>query len=158
ESAESRGRRIDALLARSSAARRALEPAELVIVGPVNAGKSTLFNALVGEARAIVDAEPGTTRDRLRARAQLGPWPVWISDTAGEGELPGGRDAWVGEEDQDRARRAAARADLVLRLERLDSLRVRDGQAASGERGREVRVHTFADLVEPGSRPERAIS
>lgn len=158
ESAQARERRIGALLARWGAARRALEPAEIVIVGPVNSGKSTLFNALVGEARAIVAPEPGTTRDRLRARAQLGRWPVWISDTAGERELPRGPAASVEEEGQERARRAAARADLVLRLERLDPLRPRGAASETGERARELRVHTFADLVEPASRPEGAIS
>ena len=45
--------------------------ARVVLYGPVNAGKSTLFNRLVGDARAIVDAEPGTTRDALEAKLEL---------------------------------------------------------------------------------------
>jgi tRNA modification GTPase len=47
-----------------------------VIAGPVNAGKSTLFNRLLGERRAIESVLPGTTRDVVRARAQLGRYPV----------------------------------------------------------------------------------
>jgi len=156
---EGREQGIDHLLSRWSVARRAFEAVEIVIVGPVNAGKSTLFNALVGEARAIVDPEPGTTRDRLRARAQLGAWPVWISDTAGERDLsPSATEASVEREGQERARRAAARADLVLRLERLDPSRASVGLPGRETSEREVRVHTFADLVESGSRGANALS
>lgn len=57
--------------------------ARVVLFGPVNAGKSTLFNALVGADRALVDAEPGTTRDTLEARVELGGLAVTLVDTAG---------------------------------------------------------------------------
>jgi tRNA modification GTPase len=71
------------LEARSRAVAPALSPARVLLAGPVNAGKSTLFNALVGETRAITSAEPGTTRDLLIEPAQLGAWPVLVLDTAG---------------------------------------------------------------------------
>ncbi len=57
--------------------------ARVVLYGPVNAGKSTLFNALVGASRALVDAEPGTTRDMLEARVELAGLAVTLIDTAG---------------------------------------------------------------------------
>ncbi len=57
--------------------------ARVVLYGPVNAGKSTLFNALAGASRALVDAEPGTTRDTLEARLELAGLAVTLIDTAG---------------------------------------------------------------------------
>jgi tRNA modification GTPase len=57
--------------------------ARVVLYGPVNAGKSTLFNRLLGEGRALVDAEPGTTRDALEARLELDGLAVTLVDTAG---------------------------------------------------------------------------
>ena len=55
----------------------------VVIAGRPNVGKSSLFNALVGEARAIVTDIPGTTRDAIEIRVDLDSWPVRIVDTAG---------------------------------------------------------------------------
>jgi tRNA modification GTPase len=57
--------------------------AQIVLYGPVNAGKSTLFNVLVGEDRALVDEEPGTTRDVLQARIEFEGIPAILVDTAG---------------------------------------------------------------------------
>ncbi len=143
-----RGRALAALLARWSVARRALEPAEVVLAGRANAGKSTLFNVLLGESRALVSAEPGTTRDRVRARARFGAWPVWISDTAGEREPTSD----VEREGRERARRARASADLVLWLEPLG------GDALEAAPERAVVVRTFADRSTSSSRPRDAIS
>lgn len=55
----------------------------VAIVGPPNAGKSTLFNALTGQEAAVVSAAPGTTRDWLEARGEIGGFPVAWLDTAG---------------------------------------------------------------------------
>lgn len=63
--------------------------AKVVLYGPVNAGKSTLFNAWAGEERALVDAEPGTTRDSLEAVVEWQGLKVMLVDTAGLRENPG---------------------------------------------------------------------
>jgi len=54
-----------------------------VVVGPPNAGKSTLWNQLLGEERALVSPYAGTTRDRLEAPVQLGGLRLRLVDTAG---------------------------------------------------------------------------
>jgi len=111
---------LAALLEAGRRARFALHPIQVVLAGPVNAGKSTLFNALVGHARAIVSAVPGTTRDLVSEPAQLGAWPVILSDTAGErvgfaqaAEDPAGEIERAGLR---LARRLGAQAGLVLWL------------------------------------------
>ncbi len=63
-------------------------PAEVALVGRVNAGKSSLLNALAGQERAIVDEEPGTTRDAVVAEVALDGVAVTLVDTAGEREDP----------------------------------------------------------------------
>lgn len=61
----------------------------IVLIGPVNAGKSTLLNCLCGRNRALVDAEPGTTRDFLEADIELEGMAAMLVDTAGLREKPG---------------------------------------------------------------------
>lgn len=68
-------------------AERRLQPAVLhrvVLAGLPNAGKSTLFNALLGRAAAIVSAERGTTRDWLRAEVEWSGCSIELCDTAGQ--------------------------------------------------------------------------
>ncbi|SVE62577.1 uncharacterized protein METZ01_LOCUS515431, partial [marine metagenome] len=57
--------------------------AVVVLCGPPNSGKSTLFNALIGSDRAIVNKEPGTTRDLLDALIIIDGVPITLVDTAG---------------------------------------------------------------------------
>jgi tRNA modification GTPase len=59
------------------------EGLRLAIVGPPNAGKSSLINALARRDIAIVSETPGTTRDVIGVRLDLGGYPVHVSDTAG---------------------------------------------------------------------------
>ncbi|TVP44363.1 MAG: tRNA uridine-5-carboxymethylaminomethyl(34) synthesis GTPase MnmE [Gemmatimonadales bacterium] len=59
------------------------EGATVVFAGRPNAGKSSLFNALVGRERALVADEPGTTRDAVDARMELSGFPFTLVDTAG---------------------------------------------------------------------------
>lgn len=85
----------------------------VVLAGPPNAGKSTLFNALVQQEAAITAAEPGTTRDVLTFAASLDGVPFTFVDTAGL------RDEGAGEIERigiARARAAAEKADLILWL------------------------------------------
>lgn len=56
---------------------------QLSLIGAPNAGKSTLFNALIGEERALVSPEAGTTRDYIQALIHIGPYCVCLNDTAG---------------------------------------------------------------------------
>ena len=55
----------------------------VAIVGRPNVGKSTLFNRLAGKQLALVDDQPGLTRDRREAETELGPCAVTLIDTAG---------------------------------------------------------------------------
>jgi len=82
----------------------------VVLCGPPNVGKSTLMNALSGSARAIVSAQPGTTRDVLTAELDLGGMLVTLTDTAGLHEV----EEEVEQEGIRRALAAVDEADLVL--------------------------------------------
>ena len=74
---------LKALLATAPTGELVREGAIVVIAGPPNAGKSSLFNALLGRSRAIVTELPGTTRDALEAVIDTGEWPLRLVDTAG---------------------------------------------------------------------------
>ena len=129
----------------------------VAILGRPNAGKSTLFNALVGSPRAIVTEVPGTTRDALEATLDVSGIPVTLVDTAGlrDTEDPVERIGVA------RARAEAQRADAVLY--------VLDGEAGETDQDREAMaglldgerpvllVLNKSDRLTPGARaPERA--
>lgn len=83
----------------------------VAIVGAPNAGKSTLFNRLIGRRRSIVSEQPGVTRDRLMERCDLFGLPILLVDTGGV--VPGATDvmtAGVREE----AMKAVHEAELIL--------------------------------------------
>lgn len=75
--------RIAGLVATAPEGERLHDGALLVIAGPPNAGKSSLFNALLGRERAIVTDIPGTTRDAIEAAAVIEGFPFRLVDTAG---------------------------------------------------------------------------
>lgn len=101
-----------ALLATWDEGRLLREGARVVIMGRPNAGKSTLFNALLGHDRAIVTAIPGTTRDVLEERLVLDGIPLRVLDTAGLREA----ECEIEREGIRRARVHSAAADLALYL------------------------------------------
>lgn len=72
------------LAASAPAGVRAVTGARVALVGPVNAGKSTLLNALAGRPRALVSPTPGTTRDVVETTVQLPELRITLLDTAGE--------------------------------------------------------------------------
>src|SRR5207245_3626724 len=75
--------RLAGLLATAPEGERLREGALLVIAGRPNAGKSSLFNALLGRERAIVTEVPGTTRDAIEAYTVIEGFPFRLVDTAG---------------------------------------------------------------------------
>ncbi len=110
--------RMRGLAATVRAGRARIDGLRVALYGAPNAGKSTLFNALVGDDRALVHAEPGTTRDVVEARTfAAGVTLTWL-DTAGirriDAELGGaGRIEAAGIE---RAQATVATADIVIWL------------------------------------------
>jgi GTP-binding protein len=88
-------------------------PFKLAIVGRPNVGKSTLFNRLVGKKLALVDDQPGVTRDRREGEAQLGDLTFTIIDTAG---LEAGGAATLTGRMRAQTEAAVADADAVLFL------------------------------------------
>jgi tRNA modification GTPase len=103
---------MQATLAAAPNAERLREGLEFVILGPPNAGKSTLLNALAGADIAIVSKTPGTTRDAISVKLDLSGIPVHITDTAGLRATENAIEA----EGIRRTRSHAARADLILSL------------------------------------------
>ena len=118
------GDRLRALLAQSTQGRLMNDGINLVIAGKPNAGKSSLLNALVGEERAIVTAQAGTTRDIVRETILIHGMPVNILDTAGLREASD----LVEQEGIRRTRQALNQADLILLLRDGSALDDRDDE------------------------------
>lgn len=104
--------KMEELLRKYRTGRKICQGVNVVLCGRPNAGKSSLFNALLGYDRAIVSAQAGTTRDTVEATLELSGVLFRLIDTAGirgaEGEIE--------EEGIRRAERALAGADLILWL------------------------------------------
>jgi len=136
---------ISRLLATAPEGEMLREGALTVLAGRPNAGKSSLYNALVGEERAIVTEEPGTTRDALEVMVSLAGYPFRLVDTAGLREGVG-RVERLGIEV---AERYLARARVILlcveagRAPEPRELGVLEGKLGPGQ---VVLVRTKADL------------
>lgn len=122
--------------------------AVVVIAGPPNAGKSSLFNALLGKSRAIVTEIPGTTRDALEAVIDSGKWPLRLVDTAGLRETQD-RIEKLGIEVSERylagAQVVLACAENTAELDQIESLIRKRTRAPI------LTVHTKSDLVTNGN-------
>ena len=136
---DSSRRRVEGLLATARAGERIRDGARVVILGPANAGKSTLFNRLCGSERAIVSPHPGTTRDVIEAELDLAGVRTVIQDTAGLRE----RGDEVEAEGHRRALRAAAAADVVIQLWAQDG---GEPPSAPATGAPVIRIRSKADL------------
>jgi tRNA modification GTPase len=116
---------------------------EVVLLGPPNAGKSSLMNALVRREAAIVTAEPGTTRDLIEVSLDIAGHAVTLVDTAGLRET----ESVVEREGIARARRRAGTADLILALSDNDSWSETIPEGAAS-----LRVRTKTDLLDSDSK------
>jgi tRNA modification GTPase len=103
-------KQLEGLLATAADGERVRSGALVVLTGPPNAGKSSLFNALLGRDRAMVTATPGTTRDAIEADTTFDGYPVRLVDTAG---IRAGGDE-LEQLGMERSHRWAADADLVI--------------------------------------------
>ena len=143
--------KIDDPLSRSRPWADATALPRVVLMGPPSSGKSTLFNALLGRSRAVIDATAGTTRDALAEpmtleRGSGPPLEVMLVDVAGLDDALAALDRAV----QAAARREIDRADVVLRLHAPDTptpMRLTPPASAVT-----IEVHTKADLT-PAAAP-----
>ena len=151
---------LKSLLATAPVGELIREGALVVIAGPPNAGKSSLFNALLGKSRAIVTEIPGTTRDALEAVIDSGGWPLRLVDTAGLRDT-NDRIERLGIEVSERylagAHVVLACAETPESLEKTMTVIARSSSAPI------LPVHTKADLVSKGDnniwpRPSIAVS
>lgn len=101
---------LEQTLAQARQGQRYQEGMRVALIGRPNVGKSSILNRLSGEETAIVSAEPGTTRDVLRASVVIDGLPLHLVDTAGLRTS----DDPVEQEGVRRAREQLQRADLVL--------------------------------------------
>lgn len=101
---------IEALAETFRAGRLLREGLKIALVGRPNVGKSSLFNSLIGQDRAIVTEIPGTTRDSLRENLSVKGIPISLFDTAGVRESTDKVES-IGVE---RTRQAIVDADLVV--------------------------------------------
>lgn len=152
----------------AKAAERLRDGFEVAIVGPPNAGKSTLLNYLAKREAAITSAVPGTTRDVLELRMDLEGLPVTFLDTAG---LRDGGDA-VERVGIERARQRAEAADLriillpsrgatpsippkeddLLLLAKLDEPSAEDGVSGRTGHGVDRMVARVVEVLSPRAR------
>ena len=147
QATESVFRSLDQLIATAPVGELIREGAVVVIAGPPNVGKSSLFNAILGRSRAIVTEIPGTTRDALEAVIDSGKWPLRLVDTAGLRETED-RIEKLGIEVSEKY---LTRAHVVLACaEEAKSLDQTTNLVRNRTKAPIIRVRTKADLVSNG--------
>ncbi|HJV22512.1 MAG TPA: tRNA modification GTPase [Holophagaceae bacterium] len=141
---------------RAEAARWLRDGVRIALAGRPNAGKSTLFNALAGEDRAIVTEIPGTTRDVLELRTEWRGLPLLLFDTAGlrDTEDPVERLGVA------RVRGVLEQADLILHLVPTPDPEPDPAilSALAPFEGKVLTFRTFADQAQAGGSALPAIS
>jgi tRNA modification GTPase len=133
---------VDRLLASAPAGERLREGALVVLAGAPNAGKSSLFNALLGHQRAIVTELAGTTRDAIEAHTDFLGWPIRLVDTAGIGDSAARLDV-LGMEV---SRRYVEAADLVIHCVEAGTKTDRTVGTDKTDRGDETHSSVLTDL------------
>lgn len=133
-------------LERFEAGKRARARARVVIAGPPNAGKSALFNALLGRTRALVSSRAGTTRDYVEAELELGGRELTLVDTAG---LRTSDDA-IEEAGVALSHEQIAGAEVVVWVEGRDQPRSDDARPPAAT---VIEVENKADLDATSKRP-----
>lgn len=139
---------LKAALAGAGRGERVREGYRIVLIGETNAGKSSLFNALVAREAAIVTPIAGTTRDVLDADLVIGGYAVTLSDTAGLRES----DDPVEAEGVRRARVRAEQAELRLWVRAPGDA---EGVAADYAKPEDLLVLTKADIDRAAPPPDR---
>ncbi len=166
------GNRVDALLKHAVGSEQLEAIPWVVLAGSANAGKSTLFNALLGHRRAVVSNVAGTTRDVLTEPLTIdtphGAAEVMLVDLAGAGGTPTDLDRQM----QEAADRAIDRADLVIRcgsdvlpapdeipvdVRSLTDAQLDDLRRSIAERLADRAVSLSADALALGPRHEAAL-
>ena len=139
---------LKAALADARRGERVREGYRIVLIGETNAGKSSLFNALVAREAAIVTPIAGTTRDVLDADLIIGGYAVTLSDTAGLRDS----DDPIEAEGVRRARARAEKAELRLWVRAPGDP---EGPAAAYVRPDDLLVLTKADIDSVAPPPDR---
>lgn len=123
----------------------------IAIIGPPNAGKSSLLNALAQREAAIVSDIPGTTRDVVEVRLVLAGYPVWIADTAGLREAADAIEA----EGVRRALERSEEADLRIAVVEIGhevppelEAAIRDGDLLVRSKADRVAAHSSGEMLE----------
>ena len=144
---------IAAAVVRSGRARALRQGLQIAIVGPPNAGKSSILNAIAGREAAIVSERAGTTRDVVEAHLSLGGFPVTIADTAGLREAEAAEVDPVEREGMRRSRERAAAADLVLAVFDATTWPALDAATLALLGSESALLLNKADLLPPGESP-----
>ena len=134
---------LAALLDDHAIGEKTREGLEIVIIGPPNAGKSSLLNALARRDAAIVSPEAGTTRDLIEVQMEIAGYAVTLVDTAGLREA----DNLVEAEGIRRTQRRAESADLTVYVHDIATLAEHADHIASKLDARSLVVLNKSDLV-----------
>lgn len=129
-------------LAEGAKGERVRDGVRVAIIGPPNAGKSSLLNHLVRRKAAIVSPIAGTTRDVVEARVSLGGVIVWLADTAGLREI----DDEIESEGVRLALERAGEADIVIEV--LDGSAPHALSAIALPKQPSVRLLNKSDLID----------